>query len=457
MTNLSAFWTWLNIEESKLNELQRGQKEGLPKVDQTQRINSYAKFGYLAHFGDLGEQGRFSMDRYVKQHSFQWGTPVGVYGYPIDKMAYQVATRSVPFPLDAYKLPLYILRVYRPERLLVLSDSFDIDPFVSNLKKFVDPAKVDRAVQLYRSEVPKFPVYITHSLTKNTYEWSKLLEKMGYVGIYDPGFGAVHSNEPTQVVVFGPQHFEIVDVIRPKMDIKNQPKKALKMIQTGDLNMQLNIASESGLPTEILQALVASPHTQVRVELAKKQTLPKDIFIKLAGDSSPDVVESLADNPGTPTEALMAMIQHGADKNTKALIANHMKASKEILDFLSTDESYSVRKGVAANPTTSSETLEKMIVPANQALFALIEENPSITTSILMKIVKVANKFMRAQLASRYVDADMLNVLSADQEPTVRLRVASNQYTPTKILQKLATDSNEKVSQAAQNTLKNNQ
>lgn len=456
MTNLSAFWTWLNIEESKLNEIQRGQKEGFPKIDQTKRINSYAKFGYLAHFGDLGEQGRFSMDRYVKQHEFGWGTPVGVYGYPIDKMEYQVATRTVPFPPDAHKKPLYILRVYRPEKLLVLSDAFNIDAFVKQLKRFVDPVKVDRAAQLYRSEPTKFPVYITNNLTKSPYQWTKLLEKMGYVGIYDPGFGAIHTNEPTQVVVFGPQYFEIVEVFRPKMDIKNQPKKALKLIQTGDLNTQLNIASEIGLPPEILQALAASPHPQVRNAVAKKHNLPQDILIKLANDNSIDVLESVAENSSTPSEALMILLQNGVDKNLKALVAFHLNATSDILDFLSTDESYSVRRAVTENPKTSSATLEKMIVPNNQSLFPYIEENPNVTNNILIKIIKMADRFMRAQLASRYVDPQMLNMLSTDQDATVRLRVANNPGTSLEVLQRLAADSNEKVVVAAKKNLKDN-
>ena len=139
------------------------------------------------------------------------------------------------------------------------------------------------------------------------------------------------------------------------------------------------------------------------------------------------------------------------------MVAFHFNATSSILDFLSTDESYSVRRAVTDNPKTSSATLEKMIVPNNQSLFPYIEENPNVTKNILIKIIKIADRFMRAQLASRYVDPQMLNMLSTDQDATVRLRVANNQGASLETLQKLATDSNEKVASAAQKNLKNNE
>ena len=74
-----AMGWYLNEEKIvSLNEIQRAEAEGFPKIDRAARIKSYAKFGYLAHFGELGEKGRFNPDRYTQKHEFGWDTPSGV-------------------------------------------------------------------------------------------------------------------------------------------------------------------------------------------------------------------------------------------------------------------------------------------------------------------------------------------------------------------------------------------
>lgn len=44
--------------------------------------------------------------------------------------------------------------------------------------------------------------------------WTKILQKIGYSAVQDPGFSIVHKNEPSQGLALGSYAFQILDVLK---------------------------------------------------------------------------------------------------------------------------------------------------------------------------------------------------------------------------------------------------
>lgn len=469
MNDLKNFWLWYRIQENRLDEIQRGEKEGLPKITDNDRIKAYAKFGYLAHFGSLGEKGRFSPDRYVKSHKFEWNTPVGVYGYPIDKMADAVAARKVPFPVNAYGLTLYILKVNKPEKLLVVSKEFDTESFIANLKKFIDPAKVDKAVSQNNYDPVQLPVYITNELTRNPYEWSKLLEKMGYVGIYDPGFGIIHPNEPTQVVVFGTQHFEVVEKFLSPSDPLKQGSKYRKIIQSGKIKEIEELALKPGLPVPIYKLLADTEQPGVMINLANNRFLPESVAYKLLDYlknvdeySARLMARFLAQNTKFSENFLfeLAMTETAYDNFDVSLtLLQNPKINKswEVLARMSASPHISVKEQVL-KMKVPSWIIDDMMIPKNNLLMINMLMSPSITEEQINKIVSIIDVGEAIYAAKKSASIPVLKALTKHPDKKVRASLFYNGVSSfsNEIMELLAKDPDQEIRTQAEKNIEAN-
>lgn len=344
MPSLSKFFEWYSNQE--LQERQRGEKFGLPKVDRAARIKSYAKYGYIAHFGYLqGSGDRFSNDRYVSKHEFRWNTPSGVYGYPLDLMADNVITSSVPFAAESPYI--YILKVHHPEKLLNLReyDDPELAADLEKLKGMFDPAIFADTLKRYRNyNAPEQIVYMTNTLSgMNPHKWSSILRKLGYVGIYDPEYGIIHENEPTQVVLFGPDVFEVVD------KIENNPESS---------GRNYELASSPSTDARTLGKLAALQDGELSSIIAENPNANERTLRKIFSDfASPGVAYSLLQHPKLPAdmiEPVMGVLEKRPDLFSR--VASGVTSQKIIQIFLAKNNP-NINSSLAANPNVPDATI----------------------------------------------------------------------------------------------------
>ncbi len=344
MPSLSKFFEWYSNQE--LQERQRGEKLGLPKVDRAAIINSYAKYGYVAHFGDLeGSGDRFSNDRYVSKHEFRWNTPSGVYGYPLDLMADNVIKNAVPFAAESPYI--YILKVHHPEKLLNLReyDDPELAADLEKLKGMFDPEKFAEVTKRFRIyNAPEQIVYMTNTLSgMNPHKWSSILRKLGYVGIYDPEYGIVHENEPTQVVLFGPDVFEVVD------KIENNP---------GSQERNYDLASSPSTDARTLAKLAALQDGELSSVIAKNPNTNERTLRKIFADFAwPGAAMNLLLNPRLPPDMIVPVLD--VLKKRPDLMANIARnaTSQKVIQILAARNDHNINSGLVGNLNVPDATI----------------------------------------------------------------------------------------------------
>jgi len=402
MPSLSKFFEWYSNQE--LQERQRGEKFGLPKVDRAARIKSYAKYGYLAHFGNLGGSGdRFSNDRYVSKHEFRWETPSGVYGYPLDLMADNVIKNAVPFAAESPYI--YILKVHHPEKLLNLReyDDPELAADLEKLKGMFDPAIFADTLKRYRNyNAPEQIVYMTNTLSgRNPHKWSSILRKLGYVGIYDPEYGIIHENEPTQVVLFGPDVFEVVD------KIENNP---------GSQERNYELASSPNTDARTLGKLAALQDGELSSLIAKNPNANERTLRKIFSDFPwPGVAMSLLINPKLPADMIEPAIAV-LEKRARFLLSGIARSavSQKVIQALLARNNHNINSGLVGNLNVPDATIAGLfqIGPITWDFMAELSSRPKISPQLYQMVWPSLSPKNKINIAFR----DDFPVLADDQK-----------------------------------------
>lgn len=166
-----------------------------------------------------------------------FGTPLGIYTYPIDYLLNQSHAAeeiSAPYTGSGRWRYLYIVRVTSKR---IIDSSTDIAPHYLDLYNFLietmgeeegrviarvanDTAHSERSphskfwnlARLFAGAAIGLP---NQPLGKSaTVAWNVIMRKIGVEGyVDDQGQGIVHPSEPTQAVFFTPQAFRVIDVI----------------------------------------------------------------------------------------------------------------------------------------------------------------------------------------------------------------------------------------------------
>lgn len=302
---LVDFFNWIFLEET-LIEIQSRVKHGYPKLDRSAQINSYAKYGYLAHFGDLGTSNRFSPNRYTKKQKFDWNTPSGIYGYPLDLLADKVSEGNVPFPENAKRLKVYILKINQPSKLLNLESVTDAE--LEELKQKLVLMFPDKTKFISSSKTLKEVFFLIRELANfDSYEWSQILKKLGFVGIYDPGLGLIHPNEPVQAVIFGPQFLEVVDIIAPasestlrKIELlaKNKDYRNIQKILDDMPGEAVAELAQTTKNVDLIKFFVQHDNVWLRVDVAQNPNIPENLALELTKDSEAVVRQQIQISKG---------------------------------------------------------------------------------------------------------------------------------------------------------------
>lgn len=195
-----------------------------------------------------------------------WGTPTGIYGYPLDmkKTISDFATNR-PYAL--------VFKPKNPERMLTFFEYDSNESFYqSDVEKLKDYFQQKRGLIYDFSEFEKdarenakfaTPSAWLWNLTrllseyverqtkarrpdtniKSTFQWSQILYNiLGYEGAYDnEGIGLIHENEPFQAVFFRSDAVELLELINKteKEDIHAKGQTINKNIEKEKINVLL--------------------------------------------------------------------------------------------------------------------------------------------------------------------------------------------------------------------------
>ena len=196
---------------------------------------------------------------------------------------------------------------------------------------------------------------------KQAVAWQKLLQSVGFIGVYDEGGGILHPSEPIQLVALQVDALKTIKFY----ETKNFRKSKTPAIAYKSLEEYLNTLSylekfKLALSTKDPKILIALSKDNtlstyenfyIRKNIAMNQNTPPEAFIILAEDPDPLINQSVAENSNAPSEALIKILEKNPDGGTRASIAYNKNTPLEALITLSKDPDEYVRGTVAQNPT----------------------------------------------------------------------------------------------------------
>jgi hypothetical protein len=217
-----------------LTEKTRAAKEGVI-FDPLERAKRWVGKGCFFHLSDLNKLGINPLTGY--------GTPVGIYAYPLDAKFYNDLVRNLlPFAGDRQ-----FVHIFRPASEIVILTSElskdDYDVYVGLLRKKYGDDSFDELVEKAEegAEVQS-PAGMLWNVTRliadgNISKWRKVFVSVGVDGFADDGNEIIHENEPTQAVFFGKYAIEQLDTIEwPTKIHDRESKTTLRDVIDGKLD-----------------------------------------------------------------------------------------------------------------------------------------------------------------------------------------------------------------------------
>lgn len=186
--------------------------------------------------------------------------------------------------------------------------------------------------------------YFASRFAKNpAVTWSKILNNLGFHGIYDDGHSVIHVNEPSQLVSFRREYVKVIGTYRTQ-DLRNSSKE-----------------KRANLSDEAISRLIFKEKSQQRfLDLYKR-------FKDVAGSLT---LYAFASSRLATTEMLKELSN---SKFSYALqgVAGNPIASETLLKKLASSEHLEVRLAVARNMSTSIEVLEDL---SHDSIFQVRDE-----------------------------------------------------------------------------------
>ena len=153
-------------------------------------------------------------------------TPIGIYAYPID---YVISLkRKVPYVsnkpfLQVFKAKgnfLYIVDYTDLdlnndlEKIKYISQKLDWNKDEINL--ILSHAHSKNPAKTLWWIISTIAEYFMPGSSRKIVKWNTLFRMLGYDGVIDNGYGAIHTNEPTQAVFFSTKNLKLLEVIDNK-------------------------------------------------------------------------------------------------------------------------------------------------------------------------------------------------------------------------------------------------
>jgi hypothetical protein len=230
---------------AQLSEARTGEDPRISIVDQ---LKPYSDDPYaMLHMSDSTKVG------INVKSAGKFDTPVGIYFYPIKLMWADISKWSLPYAGE--RKNVFIAKLDKDIKLLRFDNYFEksYNEDIKRLKSFWEGLSLDRKRKVvYAFDANKFSLadkninefidkiinefsrhrdsrlsYDAFKIYKlclilaeggrNTTRWSVIINKiLGYDGVYDPGLGFIHDNEPEQVLVFSSNKFKVKKLFKNK-------------------------------------------------------------------------------------------------------------------------------------------------------------------------------------------------------------------------------------------------
>ena len=289
-------------------------------------------------------------------------TPAGVYFYPLTELnVKKLISNTLPFASNAKYFGVVKLKHLDSKKWLkFLYDQTDFQSEEDyervikavgkrNHRKaathgkhnyFNTDARIFDLTWAASEEETKFDNYTGKAVLKKpgrqTSRWNKLLRQLGYIGIYDEGYGIVHPSEPTQVVALSPEAYETIGIWETKELRKT--KEDVSQLAGMSASKKIELLKRKFVPAETLNILSKDEVDYIRREVAANISCPAEILSRLSNDSNYGVRYTVAENPNCPVATLIS---------------------------LSKDPSFPIRCTVAENPNCSIATLNMLTKDSN--------------------------------------------------------------------------------------------
>jgi hypothetical protein len=219
------------------------------------------------------------------------------------------------------------------------------------------------------------------------------------------------------------------------------------------------LANYSRVDTTVLAALADNEETpaSVRKLLARNTGTPSEILTKLLA-SAPELAPTIAKNPALDAEAVCDIAQHGHEDarlallsrsyipgsilrtlarspciHTRLSVAGHKSTPSDILAGLSNDPMRRVREAVAGRSSLRQETMAKLAKDPSPHVLVTLSRNRATPLSIHRELAKHPNEYVQRDVVKRAGhDAQVAEILSQSDFPSVRKAVAAVSSTPGK-------------------------
>ncbi|MDZ8139196.1 MAG: hypothetical protein RM049_28595 [Nostoc sp. DedQUE04] len=237
----------------------------------------------------------------------------------------------------------------------------------------------------------------------------------------------------------------------------------LNLVAEIPLNTLRSILRHENVPVYILEQVAEKADLEVQLALVNNVQTPKGVLNRLTQSRHPQVVESAClhiNLAGELTEKYEERIKeviqgiipnaYKADTSDLVVLAQICPIPEFIVEHCIKDFSYKdfLCRKLANSPATFPNFLKHLANHSDGWTRGKAAENPNTPTETLRKLA-TENQVTFSLVCNFNTPADILESLSTDQNPTIRIKVAEHPNTPLNVLKDLANDLNIHVANAA--------
>lgn len=171
--------------------------------------------------------------------------------------------------------------------------------------------------------------------------WSKILNDLGFHGIYDDGNSVIHENEPSQLVSFRREYVEVIGTYRTQ-DLRKSSKE--KNEKSSDEAISRLIFKEKSQQRflDLYKRFKDVAGSLTLYAFASSRLTTPEMLEELSNSKSSYVIHGVASNP-TSSETLLKKLASSEHLEVRLAVARNMSTSIEVLEDLSHDSIFQVR------------------------------------------------------------------------------------------------------------------
>lgn len=217
--------------KSTLSEITRYEEETGEMYDFKKEIRKYITKSHPTRYA-------FTMTQIPKvgiNPGTSYNTPAGVYAFQMNLAYYRrLLDNNLPFVTNAPYCNIMKLNLNAGKWLITSKKGLDrsTDADLEAAKQKVGP-EVYTMAQRYGShwsygndcKIFDLTYYATKNKPRSTVAWTSLLRELGYIGVYDPGNGVLHPNEPMQMVCLDQRAYEWIETYETR-EIRKEKRPA---------------------------------------------------------------------------------------------------------------------------------------------------------------------------------------------------------------------------------------